>query len=230
MLDLNLSHLHYIILKKIILNGFAPSIESLTEIFQRSKEDVIQCLQDLEEYHGVVLHRKTFQIWIIHPFSMSPTNFWVESKKGQWWGNCAWCSLGIAAIINDDVTITCNLGGESKQIKFDIKNNEIITNEKLFVHFPIAMKNAWDNVLLTCSLMQLFQSENEINDWCQRHQYPKGDIQSIEKIWQFAKVWYGNHLCKHWKKWTLSQAKNIFQEFNFNHEIWKLPDLEDSRF
>ncbi|CAF4193755.1 unnamed protein product, partial [Rotaria sordida] len=54
--------------------------------------------------------------------TLSPTNFWVESAKGQWWGNCAWCSLGIAAIINEDVTITTTLGGESKQIKFAIKD------------------------------------------------------------------------------------------------------------
>ena len=82
-MDLNLSHLHYIIIKEILSNGYAPTIENLSEIFKKSKEEIIKNLKNLEEYHGVVLHPKTFEIWIIHPFSLSPTNFWVKSKKGE---------------------------------------------------------------------------------------------------------------------------------------------------
>jgi hypothetical protein len=222
-MNLDISHLHHIILKEIILNGYAPTIETLSKIFDRSKEDIIECLKDLQEYHGVVLHPKTFQIWVIHPFSLSPTNFWVKSNQGQWWGNCAWCSLGIAAIIKEDVTITTTLGGEYKQINIQIKDGEIVPNQSLFIHFPIAMKNAWDNVIFTCSLMQIFCSESEIDDWCKRHQYSKGDIQPIENIFNFAKIWYGNHLEQDWKKWTNEQAKEIFQKFNLIHDIWNIP-------
>jgi hypothetical protein len=82
-MDLNLSSLHYIFLKEIILNGYSPNIETLSKIFQRLEEDITQCLNDLQEYHGIVLHLKTFQVWIIHPFSLSPTNFWVKSNKGH---------------------------------------------------------------------------------------------------------------------------------------------------
>jgi hypothetical protein len=57
-MDLNLSILHNILLKEIILNGYSPNIETLSKIFQRSDEDIIQCLNDLQQYHGVVLHLK----------------------------------------------------------------------------------------------------------------------------------------------------------------------------
>jgi len=228
-MNLDLSHLHHVIVKQIILNGYAPSIETLSKIFQRSNEDVIQCLKDLEEYHGVVLHPKTSEVWAIHPFSSSPTNFWVKSQQGQWWGNCAWCSLGIAAIIKKDVTITTTLGGEDKQIKFEIKNGELITDRPLFIHFPIAMKNAWDNVIFTCSVMQIFSSDTEIVDWCLRHNFCKGDVQPMENIWNFAKVWYGNHLCEDWKKWTSEQAKLIFEQFNLVSDIWEISSTK-SRF
>ncbi|CAF4262425.1 unnamed protein product, partial [Adineta steineri] len=95
-MNLNLSSLHHILLRGIVENGYAPPIETLSIDFQRTKQDIIQCLKDLEEYHGVVLHPKTSEVWIIHPFSLSPTNFWVKTSKCQWWGNCAWCGLGIA--------------------------------------------------------------------------------------------------------------------------------------
>ncbi|UJR11468.1 hypothetical protein I4U23_015647 [Adineta vaga] len=228
-MELNLSHLHHILIKEIVQNSHVPTIANLSTIFQRSKEDIIQCLKDLEEYHGVVLHPKTSEVWIIHPFSLSPTNFWVESSQGQWWGNCAWCSLGIAALLNQDTTITTTLGGESKQIKIHIKDGQLIANERLFIHFPIPMRNAWDNVVFTCSVMQVFTSESEVDNWCQRHQILKGDIQSIENIWNFARVWYGNHLNQNWAKWTNEQAKSIFAEFNLTHDIWRIPQT-NSRF
>jgi len=228
-MNLDLSHLHHVLLKEIILNGFAPSIQTLSNIFQQSKENVIKSLKDLEEYHGVVLHPKSSEVWVIHPFSLSPTNFWVESTKGQWWGNCAWCSLGIASILKEDVTITTTLAGEFKQIKFNIKDRKIVVDQSLFVHFPIPMKNAWDNVIYTCSLMQIFNSESEVNDWCKRHNITKGDVQPIEKVWNFAQVWYGNHLDEDWKKWTGDQAQSIFQQFNLNADIWNI-DKTNSRF
>jgi hypothetical protein len=222
-MDLNLSSLHSILLKEIVLTGYSPNIERLSKIFERSEEDIIQCLKDLQEYHGVVLHPKTFQVWIIHPFSLSPTNFWVKSNKGQWWGNCAWCSLGIAAIIKEDVNIVTTLGGEDKQIQIQIENGQIISNKSLLIHFPIPMKKAWDNVVFTCSSMLIFSSESEIDDWCKRHNYPKGDIQSIENIWNFSKIWYGNHLSEKWNKWTNDEAKAIFEQFNLTNDIWKIP-------
>jgi hypothetical protein len=226
-MEMNLSRLHHVLLKGIIEKGYAPSIEALVQIFQRSKEDVIQCLKDLGDYHGVVLHPKTSEVWVIHPFSLAPTNFWVKSSQGQWWGNCAWCSLGIAAILKEDVTITTILGGEFQQITFHIKDGEIITNEPLFVHFPIPMKNAWDNVIFTCSVMQTFTSKAAVDAWCQRHNFPKGDIQPIDKIWKFAQVWYGNHLSEDWTKWTAEQAKEIFEQFNLTSDIWRIPQTND---
>ena len=86
------------------------------------------------------------------------------------------------------------------------------------------MKNAWDNVILTCSLMQIFSNENQIDNWCKRHQYSKGDIQSIENIFNFAKIWYGNHLSQNWNKWTNEQTKSLFQQFNLTHPIWNIDD------
>ena len=226
---LDLSHLHYAVLQRIILDGYAPTIETLSEIFGRTAEDVIQTLRDLEEYHGVVLHPKTSEVWVIHPFALSPTNFWVRSARGQWWGNCAWCSLGIASILKDDVIITTTLGGETKQITFSVIDGRLESDQSLLVHFPIPMAKAWDNVTFTCSVMQVFSSENAIDDWCKRHNLAKGDVQPIETVWQFAQVWYGNHPREDWKKWTLEEAKSIFQQFNFTHDVWNIATT-NSRF
>jgi len=220
------SNLHYTILKGIIENGYAPSLKALSNKLQVEEDAIIKGLYELEAYHGVVLHPKEPKVWVIHPFSLAPTNFYVESTKGKWWGNCAWCSLGIAALLKTNLKITTTIGGETKQIVIHIINGEIVEKE-YFVHFPISMKNAWDNVIYTCSNMLIFENEQQVDRWSQQHQISKGDVQPIDKIWQFSKKWYGNHLDPNWKKWTIAEAKQLFQEFGLTHKIWALEDSKE---
>jgi hypothetical protein len=75
------SNLHFQLIKGIIDHGFAPTVDELAEIFKSDKEQVIEGLRQLQEYHGVVLHPNEPKVWVLHPFSLAPTNFFVESKK-----------------------------------------------------------------------------------------------------------------------------------------------------
>ena len=74
-----------------------------------------------------------------------------------WWGCCAWCSLGVAAVVDgdDDVTITSSLGAHGERIDINVTNGEVSHGDFL-VHFPIPMREAWNNVMYTCSNMLLF--------------------------------------------------------------------------
>ncbi len=217
------ANLHYTILRTIIDHGFAPDVNSLSIQLHVSEEKIISGLRQLQEYHGVVLHPHNYKIWVIHPFSLAPTTFYVESSAGQWWGNCAWCSLGIAALIEGDIKITTTIGAEKKQIEINIIDN-IIQDKDYVIHFPIPMSRAWDNVIYTCSNMLIFENKQQVFDWSKQHDMPVGDIQPIEKIWHFSQKWYGNHLNPNWEKWTVSEAKALFQEFGLDHQIWKLDD------
>jgi hypothetical protein len=215
------SNLHYTIIKHIIDKGFAPDTETLASLLNASTAEVEQGLRDLQDYHGVVLHPNSTKIWVIHPFSLAPTNFLVRSSKGVWWGNCAWCSLGVAALLNEDVTITTRLGAYDKQVVIHITDGQV-QETNLYIHFPIPMKQAWDNVIYTCNNMLVFDSEEEIDNWSRRHHIPKGDVQPIANVWEFSKKWYGNHLDPNWKKWTMEEAKTIFAKFHLTNKIWEL--------
>ena len=145
----------------------------------------------------------------------------MRSSIGEWWGNCAWCSLGVAALVKEDVTITTSLGAEGETTKIAIID-EKIQEKDLVVHFPIAMQKAWDNVVYTCSNMLVFRNEEQVDTWTQKHNIPKGDVQPIAKIWAFAQKWYGNHLNPNWEKWTVAEAKAIFEAFDLVHAVWEL--------
>ncbi len=222
------SNLHYFLIREVIEKGYAPNNKLIAKYFDISLLEVEKALYNLQEIHGVVLHPNEPKVWVIHPFSLAPTNFYIKSKNGQWWGNCAWCSLGVAALIGSDLTISTTIGAEGTPITIHIKDGEIL-EKNLIIHFPTPMKKAWANVIYTCSTMLVFENEMQVKDWSKRHNIPKGDIQPIEKIWGFSKSWYGDHLNPEWTKWTKEEAKKIFAEFELKHPIWNLRE-ENERF
>src|SRR4030095_4536354 len=222
------SALHYTIIKFIVENGYAPETEELSVILRSPIQEIVRALQLLQDDHGVVLHPNSSRIWIAHPFSLAPTNFLVSCGNREWWGNCAWCSLGVAALLAKDVTITTTLGANYKQVDVHIKDGQIVETGYL-VHFPIPMRNAWDNVIYTCSTMLLFDSKEVMDSWSEKHRIARGDMQPISKIWEFSKVWYGNHLNPEWKKWTAQEAQLIFDQFELTGPIWKIP-ISEARF
>ena len=215
------SSLHYHILKAIIDRGYAPEVKELASTLQSSEAEVASGLYKLQDDHGVVLHPNSTKVWVIHPFSLAPTNFYVKSSHGEWWGNCAWCSLGIAAIIKDDVQIFTTLGAETERITINIVDGVLLEKDFL-VHFPIAMQNAWDNVIYTCSNMLIFKDADQVSEWSLRHGIPEGDIQPIDQVWSLAQEWYGRHLDPDWRKWNQEEAERIFGKNGLQGEIWAL--------
>ena len=220
------STLHFFILSSVVEKGFAPSIADLCEHFSASRDEVVTGLTELAEYHGVVLHPKNFEVWVIHPFSLAPTNFWLENSGGGWWSNCAWCALGAAALIQADVTIKTTIGAEGRPARIRVFDGELVDKDYV-IHFPVPMSKSWDNVIYTCSMMCLFQSEAQVENWCLRHNVGRGDVQPLEKMWRFARAWYGNHLDPDWKKWTASEARDLFREHGLEGATWEIPSAAD---
>ncbi|KAJ5348403.1 putative transmembrane protein [Penicillium brevicompactum] len=86
------------------------------------------------------------------------------------------------------------------------------------------MRNAWDNVIYTCSVQLLFRDEAEVDEWCSTRGIPKGDVRPIEQIWNFATEWYGRHADADWTKRSLHDAVEIFRRHNLTGPTWSIGD------
>ena len=219
--DLTHGLLHSTILQFIIDHGFGPSAAELALALGTSEDAVSKALVALQDYHGVVLHPHSNRIWVIHPFSLAPTSFVVRTDDRVYWGNCAWCSLGVAALLDRDVTISTVLGADKQQVEIHIQDGELM-EPGYVVHFPIPMAQAWDNVTYTCSTMLMFESAQDVARWCDQHRIAQGDIQPLANVWDFARTWYGNHLNPRWEKWNNQQALAIFERFGLTHPVWQI--------
>jgi hypothetical protein len=220
--------LHHELLKSLVDRGVIPSHDELQSTLACSAEELDRAFDDLADQHGVVLHPGTRRVWAIHPFSLAPTPFLVQSGHRKWWGNCAWCSLGIAVLAGGSCEITSTLGAEGEQVRLTVADGRV-SRPDLVVHFPIPMIRAWDNVVYTCSTMLLFKDAAQVADWSARHQIPQGDIQPIANVLELARRWYGGHLRPDWTKKSVAEARAIFIELGLVHPVWRL-QAQDGRF
>lgn len=214
--------LHHELIRGLIDTCAVPSREELQARLSCSSAELGLAIEDLEDAHGVVLHPGTHKVWTVHPFSAAPTAFLVQSGQKKWWGNCAWCSLGIAVLVGEPCRIIATLGAEAEQVALTVEDGNL-GRKDLVVHFPIPMAQAWDNVIYTCSTMLFFKDANHVAEWSKRHRIPHGDVQPVEKVLELAKRWYGGHLKPDWTKKSVNEARAIFAELGLTHPIWSLP-------
>ncbi|KAH7190755.1 hypothetical protein DER44DRAFT_850571 [Fusarium oxysporum] len=163
--------------------------------------------QILEDYHGVVLHSHSGEVWVAHPFSATPTACIAESGGYKWWGNFAWWSLGVIHLVGGDATLTTRLGAIGDEVHITVKDG-ILFDKYYVVHFPALLRNVWYNVIYTCSVHLLFHNEVEVEEWL------------IKQIWHFDAEWYDSHADLNWRKWSLHDPVEIFRHHGLTGPAW----------
>jgi hypothetical protein len=216
-----LNRLRYLINRYIFDNGFAPTYTQLALLSDSSQNEARQGLQALADSHALVLHPNSFEIWVAHPFALFPTLFWVKTSEKQWWGNCAWCSLGIASLTNTDTEIFTKLEGEQEPLSIYVSKGQVLEKDYV-VHFAIPAAKLWDNVIYTCANILIFENENAVDNWCKRHNKPKGAVVPIEQAWTLSKIWYGNYLDSGFTRKTKEIAAEMYAKAGLTGDFWKL--------
>ncbi len=223
---MNNSSLHEAIISFFLKHQRAPSVSEIARQFGCDETQARSALRALAEYHGAVLHPNSDEIWVAHPFSAAPTTCVVRSGARAWWGNCAWCSLGLAHLAGGTALIETRIGALGDHAIIRIENGKLIDTDYV-VHFPIPMRKAWDNVIYTCSVMLMFRNEAQVDDWCASRGIAKGDVRPIAQIWSFAAEWYARHADADWKKWSVGEAAEMFRRHGLSGPIWALAEAAE---
>jgi len=219
---------HRELLLGMLEHGRAPAQDELAGRLGTSSAEIRESLLRLEANHGVVLHPGTIAPWVIHPFSTTPTSFFVEGPRRGWWAPCVWCALGIAVLAPAPVRITTRSGGESASCTIAYDEGRV-SPAGLVAHFPIPVARAWDNVHRHCACTLVFEDRVAIDAWCARHGIARGEVLALEKVAELARVWYGEHLAPEWRKPTASEARRRFESVGLTSPHWHVPD-GDERF
>ncbi|KAK2593471.1 hypothetical protein QQS21_008844 [Conoideocrella luteorostrata] len=215
------SRLHEAIICSFLAHQRPPTVSEIAKKFECTEMTARLGMQALADDHGVVLQPKSHEVWVAHPFSATPTTCVVSSGERKWWGNCAWCSFGVMHLAGGTATLTTKLGAIGDEVIVSAKDGKLLDQDYV-LHFPVPMRNAWDNVIYTCSVQLLFRDEAEVDEWCVTRGIPKGDVRPVQQIWDFAAEWYGQHADADWTKWSLQDAVEIFRRHNLTGPIWAI--------
>jgi hypothetical protein len=210
------SRVHHHVLRGIVDRGFAPTVDELAAALACGADDAAASLQRLHDNHGLVLHPGSSEVWIAHPFSLSPTAVWVARGDRGWWAPCLWCGYGIQALVGP-VDITVRLGGESETLVL-----AGAPRADVIAHVPLPPRRAWDNVTHFCASLLPFADEAALDAWCARHRAPRGAALPLAQLDALARRWYGRHLDADWVKWTPAEAAAIFAEVGLTGAFWAL--------
>jgi hypothetical protein len=221
--DQAIGEAHSAIIQQLLTTGRCPSRFQLATNLKTTEHDVESRLVRLAEIHGIVLHPHEPECWVVHPFSTTPTLHWVDGGTRSWWAPCIWCALGIATLAGGHVTIHTRKGGESKCLVIDVEDGRPSSiSDNLVVHFSIPPRIAWQNVHRHCALVLPFNSENDAKSWCEIHGHPSGEVVPMRKVAHLARLWYGTYANTDWRKWTVSQAQEIFRTAELTSAFWRL--------
>lgn len=218
----DLAAVHHAIMRRIVDIGHAPDLGELAALLGCSREAARTGLRRLADAHGVVLHPDGVRVWAAHPFSLAPTGVSVHRGGDAWWGNCVWCAFGIAGLLGGAVTIATAIGGRDRQVTLHVEDGAV-AESGLFVHFPVPMRQVWDNVIYACSTMLVFDDEADIDRWCRRTGIAKGDIRPLPVVAGFAREWYAPYLDENWRKRSTVEARALFARHGLDGPIWDLP-------
>src|SRR5262249_31700123 len=155
-------------------------------------------------------------------FSASPTGVWVQGTERGWWAPCLWCAMGIAVLAAPDAVVHTRIGGEREEACIRLRSGRLVSDD-LAVHFALPARDAWSNVVHWCATVLPFRAVADVAPWCTRHGLPYGDVVPLTTVLELARSWYGRHLDRDWRKWTLAEAQAIFDRVGLHGDIWKLP-------
>jgi len=126
----------------------APSLERLATWSGRSRAEVLEALDALEASHHIALLPDRIGIWMVNPFSATPTAYPVDTSRGRYWANCAWDALGVPAILGIDGWTETRCAGSGEPLCFGVRGGERQGDDGV-IHLVVPPRHAWDDIGFT---------------------------------------------------------------------------------
>jgi len=126
----------------------APSFLELANLLGTDPTATQTSFHKLHARHMIFLEPGADTIRMANPFSAIPTAFRVSAGDRQWWANCAWDSLGIAAALHLDVQIEATYPDFPETAALQVAAG-IVDGKGQVVYFPLPCRQWYDDLVFT---------------------------------------------------------------------------------
>jgi Alkylmercury lyase len=202
-----------------VRDGRPPSITELGRVHGLDNAAVLTSLRHLADEKAIILTRDATRIIAAPPFSAIPTNFWVRTDRGAFWGFCAWEALGIAAELGLDADIDTTSGAGGAALRVEVRNGTV-SSTGACMHIALPRRDWWNDVTYTCGTIMFFTSAAEVDQWSTDHGLPRGAVLDLEQAWSLAKDWFSGRRDPNWTRLPPKEAAASFARVNLQGDFW----------
>jgi len=68
--------------------------------------------------------------------------------------------------------------------------------------------------------MLLFRSEEWIDIWCKRNNLERGEVLTVNQVWELSKLWYQDRLSLDYQGRSVEQVAEIFKKAGLTSAFW----------
>lgn len=206
-------------------DGAAPTADELSDLSQRSRDDVFDSLRRLERAGSIALRPGTLDIWVAPPFSAVPSLFRVYGAGSHYWASSAWCALGLASLIGGDTVVRSPLGGEADDLVLACGPEGPVAPGTTVVHFPIPAQRWAESLVYADSTTLFFATLDDVDAWSERHRLPRGETVPVAQAAALARDWYGDTTTSAGHQRHRADLEAIFRRAGLDGRFWALrPD------
>jgi len=207
--------------ESFVRRGHPPTLQEMANEAASPAEKVVRALVHLEQSRALILSPARDRVLVAPPFSAIPTPFWVETAAGSWWGNCAWESLGIAALMDEDAVIRTSAGAHGAPVEIRTTDEGVVDSGAV-MHIPVPAAQWWDDIRFTCATILFFTAEQDVHEWSARHDLPTGRILQLDQAWSLAQDWFSGRLEREWERLAPNEAADSFRRAGLDGAFWGL--------
>lgn len=126
----------------------AANVDEVAAQFHLTRDAAAEVYAELDRRHAFFLEPGTYDIRIANPFSAVPTDFVVRAQGREYWANCAWDSLGIAAALHSDAVINTTYAEDDVPLTLTISNG-VVHHPAAVVHLLVPVQHWYDDMVFT---------------------------------------------------------------------------------
>ncbi len=126
----------------------APTTADLAAQLGRSDGDVRDSFHRLADARALVLNADGVTIAKALPFCAEPTRFRFHSGGVTYYGNCAWDTFGLAAMLGGNGRISSACGDCAAPFELDLSSGELARTDGL-LHFAVPAADWWEDIFFT---------------------------------------------------------------------------------
>jgi hypothetical protein len=131
--------------RRFVGDGRPPGLGGLADELGLPPEEAEASFRRLEAGHVLVFAPGTLDVWMANPLSAVPTDFWVETPRGGFWGTCVWDGFGVVAMLGGDGVVFTHCPCCNDPMELRVSRSELQPVEGV-AHFAVPARHWWDNI------------------------------------------------------------------------------------